>query len=72
MNAASRRAIAVTNARSFLAAVLVASTAGLASTAAASAPQSALPNREQIRFTPADQAAARAVVLCRADLGPTG
>jgi hypothetical protein len=47
-------------------------TAGLVSAAAASAPQSALPNREQIRFNPADQAAARAVVLRRADLGPTG
>jgi hypothetical protein len=31
-----------------------------------------LPNKEQIRLNPADQASARAAVLRRADLGPTG
>jgi hypothetical protein len=54
--------------RTALAAVFVALFIGLSAGAAASAP----PNRAQIRFNPADQAAARAAVLRRADLGSAG
>jgi hypothetical protein len=52
--------------RASLAALFVALAAGLPAEAAAP------PNREQVRFDPADQAAARAALLRRADLGATG
>lgn len=55
-----------------LAAVLVAAAVGLTPGAGVSALRSAPPNREQIRFNPADQAAARAAVLRRVDLGSAG
>jgi hypothetical protein len=54
--------------RTALVAAFVALVIGLPAAAATSAP----PNREQIRFNPADQAAARAAVLRRADLGSEG
>jgi hypothetical protein len=54
--------------RTALPAAFVALVIGLPAWAAASA----LPNREQIRFNSADQAAARAAVLRRADLGSAG
>jgi len=55
-----------------LTAVFVAVAVGLAPGAAVSAPLSAPPNTEQIRFNPADQAAARAAVVRGADLGSAG
>jgi hypothetical protein len=51
--------------RFVLATVLAALTTSLATGAAASSP----PNREQVRYNPADQAAARAAILRRGDLG---
>ncbi len=58
--------------RIVLAAVFLATTVGLTPGAGVSALGSAPPNREQIRFNPADQAAARAAVLRRVDLGSAG
>jgi hypothetical protein len=55
-----------------LAAVFVASALGLTPGAGVSALRSAPPNREQIRFNAVDQAAARAAVLRRVDLGSAG
>jgi hypothetical protein len=54
--------------RSAFAAAFVALVIGLPAGATASAP----PNRPQIRFNPADRAAARAAVLRRVDLGSAG
>jgi hypothetical protein len=55
-------------ARTAFAAAFVALVIGLPAGATASAP----PNRPQIRFNPADRAAARAAVLRRVDLGSAG
>jgi hypothetical protein len=52
-----------------LAALLAVLAAGLTSAVASSASRSGTPNRERVRPNPADQAAARAAVLRRADLG---
>jgi len=48
--------------------LLAASVAGL-SGVTASASRSTAPNREQVHLNPADQAAARAAILRRGDLG---
>jgi hypothetical protein len=55
--------------RSILAAAFVAVAVGLLPSAGVSASGSSLPNRQQVRLNPADQAAARAAVLRRSDLG---
>lgn len=52
-----------------LAALLAALAAGLTSAVASSASRSGTPNRERVRLNPTDQAAARAAVLRRGDLG---
>jgi hypothetical protein len=58
--------------RIILAAIFAAGAVGLTPGAGASALWSAPPNREQIRFNPSDQAAARAALLRRGDLGSAG
>ena len=52
-----------------LAALLAALAAGLTCAVASSASRSGTPNRERVRLNPTDQAAARAAVLRREDLG---
>jgi hypothetical protein len=58
--------------RTALAAVFAAAVVGLPAGVAASAPSSTASDRPRIRFNPVDQAAARAAVLRRADLGRAG
>jgi hypothetical protein len=67
MNAAQRRGDGGPVPRTALAAILVAAVVGLPAAVAASES-----NAPRIRFNPADQKAARAAVLRRADLGTAG